>query len=108
MVALREAIRRLFPPLKVRSKLLTSMILLTLYRFLVGLAIWFEHLPRIEWGAESTVVNGLALGFLVRFRNNHAYDRWWRARKLWGQLINQNRILCLKVPTLGPREQADP
>ena len=29
------------------------------------LAIWFEHLPQIEWGAESTVVNGLALGFLI-------------------------------------------
>ena len=107
MPALREALRRLFPPLKVKSKLWTSMVLLTAYGLLVGLAIWFEHLPPIEWGAESTVVNGLALGFLIGFRNNHAYDRWWEARKLWGQLINENRNLCLKVRSLRSIEIAD-
>ena len=107
MPALREALRRLFPPLKVRSKLWTSMVLLTIYGLLVGLAIWFEHLPPIEWGAESTVVNGLALGFLIGFRNNHAYDRWWEARKLWGQLINENRNLCLKVRSLIGIDAAD-
>ena len=46
------------------------------------------------------MVNGLALGFLIGFRNKHAYDRWWEARKLWGQLINENRNLCLKVRSL--------
>jgi putative membrane protein len=107
MPALGEALRRLFPPLKVKSKLLTSMVLLTAYGLVVGLAIWFEQLPPIEWGAESTVVNGLALGFLIGFRNNHAYDRWWEARKLWGQLINENRNLCLKVRSLTTIEPAD-
>jgi ion channel-forming bestrophin family protein len=107
MPSLREALRRLFPPLKVRSKLLAIMVLLTTYGLLVGLAIWFEHLPPIEWGAESTVVNGLALGFLIGFRNNHAYDRWWEARKLWGQLVNENRTLCLKVRSMIGIDQSD-
>ena len=107
MPSLREALRRLFPPLKIRSKLLIIMVLLTSYGLLVGLAIWFEHLPPIEWGAESTVVNGLALGFLIGFRNNHAYDRWWEARKLWGQLVNENRTLCLKVRSMIGIDQAD-
>jgi ion channel-forming bestrophin family protein len=107
MVALREALRRLFPPLKVKAKLWSSMVLLAVYGLLVGYAVWFEHLPPIEWGAESTVVNGLALGFLIGFRNQHAYDRWWEARKLWGQLINENRNLCLKVRSLPGVEAAD-
>ena len=107
MPAIREALRRLFPPLKVRAKLWTIMVLLTTYGLLVGLAIWFERMPRIEWGAESTVVNGLALGFLIGFRNNHAYDRWWEARKLWGQLINENRNLCLKVRSLVAIDAVD-
>jgi putative membrane protein len=107
MVALKEALGRLFPPLKVRSKLWTIMIVLTLYGLLVGYAIWFERLAPIEWGAESTVVNGLALGFLIGFRNQHAYERWWEARKLWGQLINENRNLCLKVRSLLGVEAAD-
>src|SRR5262249_44584943 len=38
--------------------------------------------------------------FLIAFRNNHAYDRWWEARKLWGQLINESRNLCMKIRTL--------
>ena len=107
MVALQESLRRLFPPLKIRSKLWTSMVVLAFYGLLVWYAIWFEHLAPIEWGAESTVVNGLALGFLIGFRNQHAYDRWWEARKLWGQLVNENRNLCLKVRSLPGIEAAD-
>jgi putative membrane protein len=52
-------------------------------------------------------VNGLALGFLIGFRNNQAYDRWWEARKLWGQLINENRTLCLKVRSIVGIKRAD-
>jgi putative membrane protein len=107
MVAFRETVRRLFPPLKVRAKLWPIMVLLSGYGVLVSYAIQFEHLPPIEWGAESTVVNGLALSFLIGFRNNHAYDRWWEARKLWGQLINENRNLCLKVQSLAGIDAAD-
>jgi ion channel-forming bestrophin family protein len=107
MVAFRETVRRLFPPLKVRAKLWPMMVLLAGYGVLVSYAIQFEHLPHIEWGAESTVVNGLALSFLIGFRNNHAYDRWWEARKLWGQLINENRNLCLKVQSLAGIDAAD-
>ena len=100
MAALLAAIRNLFPPLLIRRRLLTSVILLAIYGWAVNEFVVFEHLPHIEWGAESTVLNGLVLGFLISFRNNHAYDRWWEARKLWGQLINESRNLCLKVRAL--------
>jgi ion channel-forming bestrophin family protein len=101
MPAFLHAMRRLFPPLKIRAKLLSSMSVLVLYGLLVGVAVSVERLPHIDWGAESTVLNGLVLGFLIAFRNNHAYDRWWEARKLWGQLINDSRNLCLKVRALN-------
>ena len=107
MVAFWGSLRRLFPPLKVRAKLWPMMLILAVYGMLVSKAIEYEHLPNIEWGAESTVVNGLALSFLIGFRNNHAYDRWWEARKLWGQLINENRNLCLKVRSLTGIDAAD-
>jgi putative membrane protein len=106
-VAFWGSLRRLFPPLKVRAKLWPMMLMLAVYGMLVSKAIEYEHLPNIEWGAESTVVNGLALSFLIGFRNNHAYDRWWEARKLWGQLINENRNLCLKVQSLAGIDAAD-
>jgi putative membrane protein len=107
VVALREALRRLFPPLRVRRKLFSSMVLLTIYGLLVSVAVSIEHLPHIDWGAESTVMNGLVLGFLIAFRNNQAYDRWWEARKQWGQLINASRNLCLKVRSLNGVDAAD-
>jgi putative membrane protein len=46
---------------------------------------------------EMTVMNGILLGVLLAFRNREAYDRWWQARGLWGQLINDSRNLCLKA-----------
>ncbi len=44
-----------------------------------------------------TGVIGTALAFLIGFRNNSAYDRWWEARKIWGKLINDSRHFSLKT-----------
>ncbi len=30
---------------------------------------------------------GVGLSIFLGFRNNAAYDRWWEARKLWGQRV---------------------
>jgi ion channel-forming bestrophin family protein len=107
MGALGETVRRLFPPLRVGTELVGVMAVLLVYGLVVSWVIQFEHLPTIEWGAESAVVNGLGLSFLIAFRTNHAYDRWWEARKLWGQLINETRNLGLKIRTLSNVEAAD-
>lgn len=45
-------------------------------------------------------VLGGVLSLLLVFRTNSAYDRWWEARKQWGQLVNDSRNLALKVRTL--------
>ncbi|WP_019531467.1 bestrophin family protein [Dasania marina] len=37
---------------------------------------------------------GVALSLFLGFRNNAAYDRWWEARKQWGQLIVDARSLA--------------
>jgi putative membrane protein len=60
-----------------------------------------------KWIGDMAVVNGLILGVLLAFRNREAYDRWWEARKLWGQLINDSRNLCLKVKTLADPDSAE-
>jgi putative membrane protein len=83
------------------------MCLLVAYGLLAAVAVDVERLPHIDWGAESTVLNGLVLGFLIAFRNNHAYARWWEARALWGQLINSSRNLCFKVQALKGIERSD-
>lgn len=35
----------------------------------------------------------VTLSIYLGFRNNAAYDRWWEARKLWGQLVYEIRNL---------------
>lgn len=47
-------------------------------------------------GTYSSVV----LGLLLVFPTNSAYDRWWEGRKLWGQLTNDSRNICLKVSSM--------
>lgn len=44
----------------------------------------------------------LVLGWLLVFRTNAAYARWWEARTLWGSLINCSRNLAIKVQEFFP------
>jgi len=43
---------------------------------------------------------GISLSIFLGFRNNACYDRWWKARKLWGQLIHELRSLARVGNTL--------
>ncbi|OWW18335.1 bestrophin family protein [Noviherbaspirillum denitrificans] len=43
---------------------------------------------------------GLALAIFLGFRNNAAYDRYWEARKLWGELVHRSRSLARQCQTL--------
>jgi putative membrane protein len=95
-----NAWRSLFPPIRIGLKLWSSTIVVGLYGLLAYYILKKDLLPLVDSGAESTVFSGLVLGFLISFRNNAAYDRWWEARKLWGQLINHTRNLCIKVKDL--------
>lgn len=42
----------------------------------------------------------LVLGWLLVFRTNSSYARWWEARKLWGALVNTSRNMAIKVADL--------
>ncbi len=43
----------------------------------------------------------LVLGWLLVFRTNTAYQRWWEARTLWGSLVNASRNLAIKLCMLA-------
>ncbi|WP_245545475.1 bestrophin family ion channel [Fluviicola taffensis] len=42
-------------------------------------------------------VFGLAIAFFLGFRMNSAYDRWWEARKIFGELTNNTRSFVTKI-----------
>ena len=59
-----------------------------------------RHIPLALYGG--------AIGVIVGFRNNSAYARWWEARTLWGQIVNNSRSLARQVlSTLKPQRQEE-
>lgn len=43
---------------------------------------------------------GTALAIFLGFKNDHAYDRWWEARKIWGLMVNYSRAWTRQVTTM--------
>jgi ion channel-forming bestrophin family protein len=43
----------------------------------------------------------IVLGWLLVFRTNTAYARWWEARTMWGALVNSSRNLAAKLGRLA-------
>ncbi|WP_143959698.1 bestrophin family protein [Litoribacter populi] len=51
---------------------------------------------------------GTALAIFLGFKNDHAYDRWWEARKIWGLMVNYSRAWARQVITMIiPKNDAD-
>jgi ion channel-forming bestrophin family protein len=67
-----------------------------------------EHILKLTVKLNPTPFSliGIALAVFLGFRNNASYDRWWEARKLWGQLLNESRSMTRQALTL-PRESLD-
>lgn len=43
---------------------------------------------------------GTALAIFLGFKNDHAYGRWWEARKIWGLMVNYSRAWTRQATTL--------
>ncbi len=100
----------MFPRLHVARPLAIVTAAVLVYTAIVTYIVKSKTLPTWELAEEITTVLTAFIGVLIVFRNNAANDRWWEARKLWGQLINDTRNLALKArtyATLDGSEQRD-
>ena len=61
---------------------------------------WLQWLDQVS--APPFSLLGLALSVFLGFRNSACYDRWWEARKQWGELIIQARGLARESHALLP------
>lgn len=48
----------------------------------------------IEYTLLPFTILGIALSILLSVRNTATYDRWWEARKQWGQMVYEMRSLA--------------
>ncbi len=78
-----------------------------LFVFALSAAVVWSHqafpdaVPSVNSGPFALL--GIALSVFLGFRNNACYDRWWEARKDWGQLIFVSRDLARQTLILDER-----
>ncbi len=57
--------------------------------------LWLD----IEIDTLPASILGVAIAFLIGFRVNSAYERWWEARKVWGNITNDSRSFARQAIT---------
>lgn len=73
--------------------------LIALLAWDVAIVIAFKAL-HWEWVGSRHIplaLYGSAISVILGFRNNSAYARWWEARPLWGQIVNNSRSFAREV-----------
>ena len=90
--------------LAVGKRLAASLVVLAVYYLAAGFVVQTFDLSLSFRGDFGSLINTLMLGLLMSFRNQAAYQRWWDARGLWGQLTNDSRNLAAKCAEFLPAE----
>ena len=97
--------RRLgFDLLVVGKRLAVLLLAVAAYYVAAGLVVQSFELRVISRGSAGSLMNTLLLSLLLSFRNQAAYERWWEARGLWGQLTNDCRNLAAKCAAFVPAD----
>jgi len=98
---------RLF--LMLRGSILPQILPILLLNTLVATLVTLTHGDLFALKITLTTIPfsmiGLPLAIFLGFRNNAAYDRYWEARKLWGDLVVKSRNLsrqCQNLIAGGP------
>lgn len=68
---------------------------------MLAVIVTLSHGVLFQWKVTLTPVPftliGLALAIFLGFRNSAAYERFWEARRLWGDVIHRSRTLARQV-----------
>ncbi len=79
----------------ITPKVLKNVFFVAVYSCLIALIS--HHYPVIKIGGGPFEYAGLILGLVLVFRINAGYDRWWEARKIWGDIVNNTRNFGLQI-----------
>lgn len=83
----------------VTPKVYKNVLLCILYSVLVSLILF--QFPMIRLPISPFEYAGVIMGLTLVFRINSGYDRWWEARKIWGDIVNTERNLATVVACFG-------
>ncbi|ALI99793.1 bestrophin family protein [Rufibacter tibetensis] len=75
-----------------------------LYYTLLAIAVFLlhDHFEVLKLHLPFSTITALstALAIFLGFKNSNAYERWWEARQIWGQLVNSSRAWSRQVVTM--------
>ena len=67
----------------------------------VAYSMWisflYHFIPSISLYIGPFEYAGFIMGLILAFRLNSCYERWWEARKIWGNVVNQSRNLAVII-----------
>jgi putative membrane protein len=67
------------------------------------LTFFYNHLlPEIPFSIPAFL--GTSISVLLSFKLNQSYDRWWEARRVWGEIVNDSRNLVLQLQSFTTGE----
>lgn len=75
-------------------RILPQIIGFAIYAAAVVAVVQVADLPMQDFNIAPFGLIAVTLSIYLGFRNNAAYDRWWEARKIWGQLVYEIRNLA--------------
>lgn len=57
--------------------------------------------PLVKLPVSPFEYAGIIMGLTLVFRVNAGHDRWWEARKIWGEIVNSARNMAILVKSYG-------
>ncbi|MDF1757231.1 MAG: bestrophin family ion channel [Legionellaceae bacterium] len=89
----------------VTPKVLKQVLITSLYAVFISImSLFFEHLSIPVSPFEYA---GLVMGLILVFRVNAGYDRWWEARKIWGNVVNNSRNLAIIIASYVQKDKRE-
>ena len=89
----------------VSPKVMNKVISIIIYTSLVSYLCYL--FPSAVLPVGPFEYGGLIMGLILVFRVNAGYDRWWEARKLWGNVVNHTRNLTIILVNYTHQETQD-
>ncbi len=97
MAIRRKDIIRVFQTARTLKRVWVFVFFLGLYSCVPVLKEYSQYSTFADFPSNLTSILGLVLSLVLVFRTNRAYERWWEARTLWGQLVNISRNTAIKL-----------
>lgn len=98
--------RRIFP---IRGVLRWTRRHIFLFLIVATIPVVMFDVLRMKWLHVPWLpmsVLGIAVAFVISFKNNASYDRLWEARKIWGGIVNASRSWTIMVKDFITNEHA--